>query len=153
MARLPFFERADKNQGGMTDRACCFCRLRQWSQATVVRAFGLYLRTPILPSQTDFERYPSFQFCDQAEPFLHGWVCSEVWQRAYKPPRLSWIQENRLLYELIVPGRTIDLANHCRVTRVRQTPFFVFKPSVFHENLSKPSQYFFGDIASNYLDR
>ena len=43
----------------------------------------------ILPSQTDFERYPSFQFCDQAEPFLHGWVCSEVWQRAYKPPRLS----------------------------------------------------------------
>jgi hypothetical protein len=47
MARLPFFERADKNQGGMTDRACCFCRLRQWSQATVVRAFGLYLHTPV----------------------------------------------------------------------------------------------------------
>lgn len=89
MARSPFFESADKSQGRMTERASYSCRLCQWSQATVVRAFGLYLRRGILPFQTDFERYPSFQFCDQAEPFLHGWVCNEDWQRAYKPPRLS----------------------------------------------------------------
>jgi len=47
MARSPFFERADKSQGRMTERACYSCRLCQWSQATVVRAFGLYLRIPV----------------------------------------------------------------------------------------------------------